>query len=1223
LFAAALLLGTHPAGAALLVYEGFNYAAASGLTNASGASNGNSFGWAARWYGAPNPLSTNFVGSLGYTDLNGNSLATDGGSVVIGNGLTPTAAINAQVTRSFALGITNAAGNTYSGLTNSDGGTTTYWISFTMQWTGYPTDPSVSTSNRYYRKGDLVLRSGSQTNGTSSGTERLNVGRPNANSFPGTPVDTWAFWTNGDAGALLSTVTTTNPLNQPTFVVMRLEVDGSVATLDPAYLWVNWTNLTVTPPLAAASGTNTAQLTGVNNIRLDANNQNASGTNTVLRFDEFRLGTSFIDVAPLSGVEQPPFIFSQPEDHIVTVGDTTSFTVSVASSSTPGYQWYFNTNTPVGNNTNVLVIANAQSGDVGQYFVIITNAGGAATSQVATLTIVPPAPAEIVTDPVSRTEIAGSSTTFSVVAAGTPPLRYQWYFNTNTPLGDQTNATLTLLNLQSNDAGAYSVIVTNNHGADTSAVAILTVIPPFERLPAFPGADGAARYVTGGRGGDVYHVTKLDQSFSNNAPGTLRYGLSSATGPRTIVFDVAGTFWLGRYGTERPEYDSGWDAQSHYYIPDNITLAGQSAPGPVIIMGGVTKPGGYNVILRNITFAAGYGMRTFNEPDRVPPRIPTPGDFPDSFIFPAVEVGGQNVMLDHLTILYASASTVSYRETAANLTVQYSTIAQGQNYPQGDPNVAGGYRGFSYGSVVQSGPNAKISVLNNLHAHFISDLVVVGSEVGPGSFNDCRNNVLYNWLSWASYSAGAGRQCDNNIINQFYLAGPGGDSVSSTNIISAPGQTNIFVGNGTTNTRAYVTGNLKDINQDGDPNDPNSADSDHLQSGLQSTAYDVNIGLTLPAATSFTNVLRHAGARWWVRPYDFTLGNTNDITTNDIAAYVDQRLIKETVTGTGKVMAWADDPFNSSPAEGWEWRALLALRADSNTYSAPFNRPANWDTDGDGMPGAWEIAHGLNPNAANNNADFDTDGYTDLEEYLNDIAAWPAPGVILFNNNTNNRYAEIFNWSVYGVTVNIAGTNTSTYSRWQPSRYDTALISNNTCVVDAVGQHAGKLRLTDNASLNITSGWLSVSNNFENNSGCTVCVLSPGGLRVTNNLVNAGTLLLSGNASLNVGGTFTNTGTLDIMTWNGTLPASFVNLGTVLDRSLITLSSFGVSGTNFIVTIQGYAKHNYQLQYRDDLGSGSWENVDSAIAGANAPINFIHSGGATAVERFYRVLVSP
>jgi hypothetical protein len=123
------------------------------------------------------------------------------------------------------------------------------------------------------------------------------------------------------------------------------------------------------------------------------------------------------------------------------------------------------------------------------------------------------------------------------------------------------------------------------------------------------------------------------------------------------------------------------------------------------------------------------------------------------------------------------------------------------------------------------------------------------------------------------------------------------------------------------------------------------------------------------------------------------------------------------------------------------------------------------------------------------------------------------------------------------------------------------------------------------------------------------------------NVINTGTLRLTGEAGLSVSGVFTNAGTLDVMTWNGSLPAGLVNTGTVLDRSLIVMTAYGLSGTNFTATLQGYAGHNYQLQYRDALNGGTWQNVGTAIAGANAPIIFTHPDGAAGQQRYYRVSV--
>ncbi|HKI70646.1 MAG TPA: hypothetical protein VKA67_13750, partial [Verrucomicrobiae bacterium] len=193
-----------------------------------------------------------------------------------------------------------------------------------------------------------------------------------------------------------------------------------------------------------------------------------------------------------------------------------------------------------------------------------------------------------------------------------------------------------------------------------SATVLCLAAGAHAQLPAFPGADGAAANVTGGRGGIVYHVTKLDKNFSDTAAGTLRYGLNDANFPagtkRTIVFDVGGTFWLGRYGAEKGHYN-GWDTQDALNIGNNVTIAGQTAPGLVYIMGGTVKANGSNEIVRNITIAPGYGMRSFEKPeDGV---LPKPGDFPDSYTYDAINVANTNVMIDHVSAFYATDETIS------------------------------------------------------------------------------------------------------------------------------------------------------------------------------------------------------------------------------------------------------------------------------------------------------------------------------------------------------------------------------------------------------------------------------------------------------------------------------------------------------------------------------------------------------------------------------------
>jgi len=114
---------------------------------------------------------------------------------------------------------------------------------------------------------------------------------------------------------------------------------------------------------------------------------------------------------------------------------------------------------------------------------------GAASAGKCVVTIAP----SIITQPQRQTVSAGSNVAFSVVAAGTPPLSYQWLFKGNS-ITNGTNATLTLTNVTLAQAGDYSVIVSNMAGSVTSSNALLTITlpPPAVRVVSTSSAAGAA-----------------------------------------------------------------------------------------------------------------------------------------------------------------------------------------------------------------------------------------------------------------------------------------------------------------------------------------------------------------------------------------------------------------------------------------------------------------------------------------------------------------------------------------------------------------------------------------------------------------------------------------------------------------------------------------------------------------------------------------------------------
>ena len=170
-----------------------------------------------------------------------------------------------------------------------------------------------------------------------------------------------------------------------------------------------------------------------------------------------------------------PAIVSQPQDQTVGAGSRVSFSVGATGSAPLIYQWQINGTNIVGATNAAFIAPSVQFSDAGVYSVVVRNAGGAVTSGGATLVVL--APPVITRAPAPVTVVAGLTARLSVVASGMEPLQYQWRFG-GTSLSGATNSTLTLVNVQAAQAGAYFVVVTNFVGAVTSAAVALTVDSP-------------------------------------------------------------------------------------------------------------------------------------------------------------------------------------------------------------------------------------------------------------------------------------------------------------------------------------------------------------------------------------------------------------------------------------------------------------------------------------------------------------------------------------------------------------------------------------------------------------------------------------------------------------------------------------------------------------------------------------------------------------------------
>jgi hypothetical protein len=197
-----------------------------------------------------------------------------------------------------------------------------------------------------------------------------------------------------------------------------------------------------------------------------------------------------------------------------------------------------------------------------------------------------PRPPTILTQPQSQTVTNGANVTFNVLASGTAPLRYLWHKD-GVPLPGGTNSSLTLVNVNSNNAGVYFVIVSNSLGTATSSNAVLTVI----------------------QGNAVPVVTWVSPANGANFPAgstiILTARATDSDGTVSFVDFFANAMNLGRVVSASDTYNFVWsNAPSGNFslraeATDNSGGVGVSPPPVQITIGGAsTNTGGFAFVPR-------------------------------------------------------------------------------------------------------------------------------------------------------------------------------------------------------------------------------------------------------------------------------------------------------------------------------------------------------------------------------------------------------------------------------------------------------------------------------------------------------------------------------------------------------------------------------------------------------------------------------------------------
>jgi hypothetical protein len=470
-------------------------------------------------------------------------------------------------------------------------------------------------------------------------------------------------------------------------------------------------------------------------------------------------------------------------------------------------------------------------------------------------------------------------------------------------------------------------------------------LPARAQLVAFPGAEGYGRLATGGRGGKVVEVTTLDDA----GPGSFREAFNQYPGePITIVFRVGGIIELK--SALKP-------------TRSNVTIAGQTAPGDGICLKNYSfKLHGNNLIIRYIRSRPGntsganvsgiYGLNLEN---------------------------CKNFIVDHCSMSWSIEEAATFYDNKHS-TVQWCVVSESLNSSfngKGDHGYAGVWGGqyASYHHNLIAHHHSRAIRFNGARAHDTTAVV------------DYRNNVIYNWGNmYAAYGnevlipGGSGQL---NMINNYYKGGPATPATRAAVIFditqaydaanpNKPVATVYAAGNYDAGYPAVTADNWAGIRLHYYPQTPANV------ARFKQAAVTPNLApvTTQSAEAAYRAVLEGAGC------------------TVPVRDAVDARIVAETRAGTAS---------GSSPEGSATYglhQGIIDTQQDVGGWPVYRSGPAPTDTDHDGMPDAWEKAHGLNLANASDGNGRATSGYTHLEEYLNSLVSGnsltstpsPAPG---------------------------------------------------------------------------------------------------------------------------------------------------------------------------------------------------------------------------------------